>query len=231
MRILVVEDEKKLAGFIRRALREDGHAVDLSHDGEEGAHFALSEDYDAIVLDLQLPRRDGVTILRELRERKKGTAVLILTARDSVKDRIRGLDEGADDYLVKPFSLDELRARVRALLRRGKGSTSTVLKYADLAMELLERRVVRSGRDVPLTQKEFSLLEYFLRNPQRVLTRTSIAEHVWDYNFDWQSNVVDVFVNTLRKKIEEGGSARLIQTVRGVGYILKELKEGESGIG
>src|SRR5437899_2518190 len=138
MRVLVVEDEKKLAGFIRRALREDGHAVDLCHDGEDGAHRAVSEEYDAIILDLQLPRRDGMTILRELRERKKTTAVIILTARDTVKDRIRGLDEGADDYLVKPFALDELRARVRALLRRGRGSTSTLLRYSDLTMNLVD---------------------------------------------------------------------------------------------
>jgi DNA-binding response OmpR family regulator len=222
MRVLVVEDEKKLAGFIRRALREDGHAVDLCHDGEDGSHSAVSQDYDAIILDLQLPRRDGITILRELRERKKTAAVIILTARDTVQDRVRGLDEGADDYLVKPFALDELRARVRALLRRGRGSTSTLLRYSDLTMNLLDRAVLRGDREIELTQKEFALLEYFVRNAQRVLTRTSIAEHVWDYNFDWQSNVVDVFVNLLRKKTEEGREPRLIQTVRGVGYVLKE---------
>jgi DNA-binding response OmpR family regulator len=228
MRVLVVEDEKKLAGFIRRALREDGHAVDLCHDGEDGSHSAVSQDYDAIILDLQLPRRDGITILRELRERKKTAAVIILTARDTVQDRVRGLDEGADDYLVKPFALDELRARVRALLRRGRGSTSTLLRYSNLTMNLLDRVVHRGDREIELTQKEFALLEYFVRNAQRVLTRTSIAEHVWDYNFDWQSNVVDVFVNLLRKKTEEGREPRLIQTVRGVGYVLKE-SEGAVG--
>jgi DNA-binding response OmpR family regulator len=222
MKILVVEDEKKLAGFIRRALREDGHAVDVCHDGEEGSAFALAEEYDAIILDLQLPRRDGISILRELRERKKGTSVLILTARDTVKDRVRGLDEGADDYLTKPFALDELRARVRALLRRGKGNASTLLQYADVTMNLLDRLVVRGDREIHLTRKEFALLEYFLRNPKRVLTRTSIAEHVWEYSFDWQSNVVDVFVNVLRKRLEEGQGPRLIHTVRGVGYVLKE---------
>lgn len=224
MRLLVIEDEKKLSQFIGRALREDGHAVDLCHDGESGAHLALNEDYDAIVLDLQLPRRDGLSILRELRDRKKATPVLILTVRDSVKDRVRGLDAGADDYLTKPFSLDELRARIRALLRRGQGSTATVLRFEDLEVHLLERTVRRGSREIRLTPKEFSLLEYFLRNPKRVLTRTSIAEHVWDYNFDWQSNVVDVFVKSLRRKLEEGGEPRILHTIRGVGYVLREAE-------
>lgn len=222
MRILIVEDEKKLAGFIRQALKEDGHAVDLCHNGEEGMHFALTEDYDAIVLDLQLPDRDGLTILREIRAHKKPTPVLILTARDTVKDRVRGLDEGADDYLTKPFALDELRARMRAILRRGTGGTSTLLEFSDLTMQLLDRRVARGDREIKLTPREFSLLEFFLRNAEHVVTRTSISEHVWDYNFEWQSNVVDVFVNALRKKLEEGGETRLIQTVRGVGYVLKK---------
>ncbi len=146
----------------------------------------------------------------------------MLTARDSLKDKVQGLDAGADDYLTKPFSLEELRARVRALLRRGQGSAATCLKYADLSMDLLSRAIAPGGRGIDLTPREFSLLEYFLRNPGRLLTRTSIAEHVWDYNFEWQSNVVDVFVNVLRKKLEEGGEPRLIHTVRGVGYVLKE---------
>jgi DNA-binding response OmpR family regulator len=224
VRILVIEDEKKLADFIRRALREDGHAVDVRYDGVEGAHLALVEEYDAIVLDLLLPGRDGMSILKELRAQKKPVRVLILTAQDSVQARIRGLDEGADDYLPKPFSLEELRARVRALLRRGDGSTATSLEFTDLSMDLLGRRVRRQGREIVLTQKEFSLLEYFLRNPRKVLTRTAIAEHVWDFNFEWQSNIVDVFVKTLRQKLEESGETRVIQTIRGVGYVLRETE-------
>jgi DNA-binding response OmpR family regulator len=222
MRILVLEDERKLAGFIRRALSEDGHAVDLCHDGEEGTALAVNEPYDAIVLDLQLPRRDGISILKELRARKMGTAVIILTARDGVKDRVRGLDAGADDYIVKPFALDELRARVRAILRRGIGSAGATLEFSDLAMDLVQRQVSRAGRPVLLTQKEFAFLEYFLRNPRRVLTRSSIAEHVWERDFDPESNVVDVFVNVLRKKLEANQEPRLIHTVRGAGYVLKE---------
>lgn len=224
MRILVIEDERKLAGFIKRALREDGHAVDLCHDGEEAAHLALNEDYDAFVLDLQLPNRDGITVLEELRRRKKSTPVIILTARDTLKDRVRGLDAGADDYLTKPFALDELRARIRALLRRGQGGTPTTLQYADVTMELLERVVKRGKREILLTAKEFAVFEYFLRNPKRVLTRTSIAEHVWDYNFEWNSNVVDVFVNSIRRTLEEQGEPRIIHTVRTVGYVLKETE-------
>jgi DNA-binding response OmpR family regulator len=220
MRMLVVEDEKKLAGFIRRALKEDGHSVDSCHDGDEGSRLGTNEDYDVIVLDLNLPRRDGLTVLREVRERKKKAAILVLTARDTVKDRVAGLDAGADDYLNKPFSLDELRARVRALLRRSQ-SSSSVLTFEDISVNLLDRMVLRGNREVTLTPKGFALLEYFMRNPRRVLPRTSIAEHVWDFNFEWQSNVVDVSVNNLRKALEESGEPRLIHTIRGVGYVLK----------
>jgi DNA-binding response OmpR family regulator len=225
MRILVVEDEKKLAKFIRRALREDGHAVDVCNDGEVGSHFATSEEYDAIILDLMLPERDGLSILRDLRETGKTTPVLILTARDTVKDRVKGLDMGADDYLAKPFALEELRARIRALLRRRQPGAATKLQFGDLSVSLIDRVVSRGSRKIHLTNKEFALLEYFMRSPRQVLTRTSIAEHVWDYNFEYNSNVVDVFVNSLRRKLESGGEARLIQTVRGIGYVLREKDE------
>jgi DNA-binding response OmpR family regulator len=222
MRILIVEDEKKLAGFIGRALKEDGYAVDLCHDGREGQSRAVSQSYDAVVLDLMLPGAGGLDVLRNLREQKRTTPVLVLTARDSVEDRVKGLDHGADDYLTKPFALDELRARLRALLRRGKEAGATTLRFADVTMDLLERRVRRGERKIVLTAREFGLLEYFLRNPKRVLTRTAIAEHVWNYNFDWQSNVVEVFIAAVRRKLEGASEPRLIHTLRGVGYVLRE---------
>ena len=222
MRILVVEDEKKLAGFIKRALVEDSHAVDVAGDGDEGSYMAGSQSYDLVILDILLPKKDGLSILRELRDGKKTTPVLILSARGQVKDRVKGLDLGADDYLAKPFSLDELRARVRALLRRGSEAGTSTLKIADLTMDLLRREVRRGGEEIRLTPREYALLEYLMRHPNRVLTRTSIAEHVWDYSFDWQSNVVDVFVNYLRRKLEGEGRPKLIHTIRGVGYMIKE---------
>ena len=221
MRILVIEDEKKLAGFIKRALVEDSHAVDVAGDGDEGSFLTGSQTYDLVILDILLPRKDGLTILREMRDGGKATPVLILSARGQVKDRVKGLDLGADDYLGKPFSLDELRARVRALLRRGTEAGSSTLKLADLSMDLLRREVRRGGEEVRLTPREYALLEYLMRHPNRVLTRTSIAEHVWDYSFDWQSNVVDVFVNYLRRKLEGDGRPKLIHTIRGVGYMIK----------
>jgi DNA-binding response OmpR family regulator len=221
MRILVIEDEKKLAGFIKRALVEDSHAVDVAADGDEGSFLTGSQAYDLVILDLLLPRKDGLTILREMRDAGKATPVLILSARGQVKDRVKGLDLGADDYLGKPFSLDELRARIRALLRRGSEAGTSTLKLADLSMDLLRREVRRGGEEIRLTPREYALLEYLMRHPNRVLTRTSIAEHVWDYSFDWQSNVVDVFVNYLRRKLEGEGRPKLIHTIRGVGYMIK----------
>lgn len=227
MRILVVEDEKKLAGFIKRALVEDAHAVDVAGDGEEGSYMTGSQAYDLVILDILLPKKDGLSLLREMRDAKRSTPVLILSARSQVKDRVKGLDLGADDYLAKPFSLDELRARVRALLRRGSETGTSMLKLSDLTMDLLRREVRRGGDEVRLTPREYALLEYLMRHPNRVLTRTSIAEHVWDYSFDWQSNVVDVFVNYLRRKLEGEKRPKLIHTIRGVGYMIRE-PDGES---
>jgi two-component system response regulator MprA len=222
MRILLVEDEKKLAGFIRRALKEDGHAVDLCHDGDTGLHRAASQSYDAIILDLMLPGRGGLEILGDLRAKGRSTPVLILTARDSLQDRVTGLDRGADDYLTKPFALEELLARVRALLRRTGDGTGETLRFADLELDPGTREVTRGGERIELTRTEFSLLELFLLNPRQVLTRSLIFERVWGYDFGFASNSLDVYIGYLRRKTEAGGKLRLIHTVRGVGYALRE---------
>ena len=221
MRILLVEDDRKVASFIRKGLTEEGYAVDLAHDGETGLLMGLDRLHDVIVLDVMLPAKPGFQVLRELRQAKVATPVLLLTARDAVEDKVQGLDAGADDYLTKPFAFAELLARVRALLRRGAAPQAPVLKAADLSLDPGTRMVKRGGEAIPLTNREFALLEYFLRNPGRVLSRTMIAEHVWDYSFDAETNVIDVYVNYLRKKIDAGREPKLIHTVRGVGYVLK----------
>jgi heavy metal response regulator len=221
MRILLVEDDRKVASFIRKGLTEEGYAVDVAPDGETGLAMGLDRLHDVIVLDVMLPGKPGFQVLRELRQAKVATPVLLLTARDAVEDKVQGLDAGADDYLTKPFAFAELLARVRALLRRGTPARTPVLQVADLAMDPATRTVKRGGGAISLTNREFALLEYFLRNPGRVLTRTMIAEHVWDYSFDAGTNVIDVYVNYLRKKIDAGREPKLIHTVRGVGYVLK----------
>jgi heavy metal response regulator len=221
MRILLVEDDRKVASFIRKGLTEEGYAVDVIHDGENGLAMGLDRLHDIIVLDVMLPQKPGFQVLRELRQAKVTTPVLLLTARDTVEDKVQGLDAGADDYLTKPFAFAELLARVRALLRRAKTAQTPVLRVADLTLDPAARTVRRGEEAIPLTNREFALLEYFLRNPGRVLTRTMIAEHVWDYSFDPGTNVIDVYVNYLRKKIDAGRESRLIHTVRGVGYVLK----------
>jgi heavy metal response regulator len=221
MRILLVEDDRKVASFIRKGLTEEGHAVDVAHDGENGLAMGLDRLHDVIVLDVMLPQKPGFQVLRELRQAKVTTPVLLLTARDAVEDKVQGLDAGADDYLTKPFAFAELLARVRALLRRGKAAQAPVLQVADLTLDPAARTVKRGGEAIPLTNREFALLEYFLRNPGRVLTRTMISEHIWDYSFDAGTNVIDVYVNYLRKKIDAGRESKLIHTVRGVGYVLK----------
>jgi two-component system copper resistance phosphate regulon response regulator CusR len=222
MRILVVEDQHKIAEFIRRGLKEEGYSVDVAYDGEQGYHLARINDYDLIILDLVLPKIDGLTLCRQLRQEQYTGPILILTVKDSVKDKVKGLDAGANDYLTKPFAFEELLARCRALLRTFGTPEPTKLKVADLEFDLLSRRVTRAGREINLTLKESSLLEYLMRNAGKVVTRTMIAEHVWDINFESFTNVIDVYINRLRQKIDRGFEHPLIHTVRGRGYMLKE---------
>jgi len=221
MRILIVEDEKKVAGFIRKGLEEETYAVDVAYDGEEGFHLADMNQYDMIILDLMLPKMDGLEVLTRLRDKKVSTPILLLTAKDAVEDKVTGLNKGADDYLTKPFAFSELLARIRSLLRRGQAETQTELKVGDLCLNMVSHKVSRNGEEIELTGKEYSLLEYFMRNEGKVLTRTMIAEHVWDYNFDTFTNVIDVYVNHLRKKIDKKYPAKLLHTLRGVGYVMR----------
>jgi heavy metal response regulator len=221
MRLLVVEDEKKVAGFIKKGLEEEGYAVDLVSDGHEGLWMALDGAYDVILLDINLPGMDGLEVLRELRKKELRTPVLLLTVRATIEDKVLGLDTGADDYLTKPFAFQELLARVRALLRRRVEAELPLLQVADLTLDPARRVVFRGQEKIDLTTKEFALLDYFMRNVGRVLTRTMIAEHVWDYDFDPMTNVIDVYVNYLRKKIDVGREPKLIRTVRGAGYVLQ----------
>ena len=221
MRILVVEDERKVASFIRQGLAEEGHTVEVASDGETALDLIeVGPPYDLVVLDLMLPRVDGFEILKRARSQRVTTPVLVLTARDSVADKVRGLDLGADDYLTKPFSFDEFLARVRALLRRG-ATVTPVLTLADLTLDPATREVRRGRRRIALTVREHALLEYFMRNAGRVLTRPMLAEHVWGLDFDSESNIVDVYVGYLRRKIDGPGEVRLLHTVRGAGYVLR----------
>ena len=222
MRVLVVEDERKIAGFIARGLKEEGYAVDLASDGEEGHFLASTNEYDLLILDLMLPKTDGLSLCRSLRREGYTAAIIMLTARDTVRDKVTGLDAGADDYVTKPFAFEELLARIRALLRvRGRaGTQATRLEAGDLVMDLVSHEVRRAGKPVNLTAKEFSLLEYFMRHAGSVVTRTMIAEHVWDINFDTDTNVIDVYVSHLRDKIDRSFKKKLIHTLRGRGYML-----------
>jgi DNA-binding response OmpR family regulator len=222
MRILVVEDETGLANSLVAGLKEETYAVDHAADGEAGEFLAETNDYDVIVLDVMLPKLDGFQVCRDLRSRGIKTPILMLTALDSTSDKVKGLDSGADDYLTKPFSFEEFLARVRALLRRGPLFVVTALEYRDLKMDLVGHSVSRNGTRVDLTPKEYGLLEFFMRNPERVLSRSQLAEHVWDQYFDPLSNVIDVSVSHLRKKIEAQGGARVLHSVRGMGYILSD---------
>ncbi len=218
MRILIVEDERRLSNIIKKGFIEDGFAIDQAFDGEEGQYLAESEEYDLIVLDLSLPKIDGIEVCRQLRKKSIKIPILMLTARSSTEDKVKGLDSGADDYITKPFSFVEFRSRVHALIRRSHQNTSPVLKIDGLELDPLGHKVIREGKEIELTPKEFSILELLMRHNGEVVTRTMIIEHVWDYNFDGMSNVVDVFVVALRKKVDSGFKNKLIKTVHGVGY-------------
>jgi DNA-binding response OmpR family regulator len=223
MRFLIVEDNLKLGGALKRGLEQEGYAVDLAMDGEEGwkALLAGREEYDLVILDLMLPKIDGIALCKSIRKESVKTPVIMLTARDTVEDRITGLDSGADDYLVKPFSFEELLARIRACLRRPRETLPGELKVKDLVLDGARARVVRAGREVKLTLKEFRLLEYFMRHPGRVMTKEQIINNLWDFDFDAESNVVEAHMKNLRKKVDSGYADKIFETVRGVGYKLK----------
>jgi heavy metal response regulator len=220
MRILVIEDEPKVSGFIKKGLQEESYAVDVAQDGEEGLSLLKMNIYDAVILDLMLPKKNGIEVMRDVRASKMNVPVIMLTARDTLDDKVMGLDAGADDYLTKPFAFQELLARLRSLLRRGKAEI-TMLKVDDLTLDPATRKVKRGEVEILLTSKEFSLLEYLMRNAGKPLSRTTLSEHVWDINFDRMTNVVDVYINFLRNKVDKGFDKKLIHTVRGVGYTLK----------
>lgn len=224
MKILVIEDEKKIASFVRKGLEAQGFVVDVSHRGDEGFTLATTQPYDAVVLDIMLPGRDGLSILRNLRDRKNSLPVILLTARSELNERLEGLNLGADDYLTKPFHIEELIARLHAVTRRASGVSQSILKVADLTLNLLTREVSRAGRKIELTVREFSLLEHLMRSPGRVLTRIEICERVWEYNFDPGTNLVDVYIQRLRKKVDGDSPDKLIETIRGVGYRIKPAK-------
>ncbi|MGC8780103.1 MAG: response regulator transcription factor [Anaerolineae bacterium] len=228
MRVLIVEDERKVSAYVKRGLEEQGYAVDTAYTGRDALDWAEAAPYDLIILDILLPELDGLSVCRELRRRGFRTPILMLTARDAVDDRVAGLDAGADDYLVKPFALKELLARLRALTRRAANTDkSPVLQVADLSLDTLTHRVKRGGKTIELTAKEYAVLECLMREPERVLSRTMIAEHVWNYDVFNQSNVVDVYIRNLRRKIDDGHDLKLIHTVRGAGYRLSAEQEAE----
>ena len=227
MRILIVEDNRSLNQSLRRNLEEDGHAVDAAFDGSEGEYLAGITEYDTIILDIMLPKKNGVEVCRDLRRKGVRTPILMLTARDAIEDRVTGLDSGADDYLVKPFALAELRARLRALLRRDLPDKSGELQVGDLVLNPATHTVERGGKRIDLTSKEFALLEYFMRNPDRLITRDMAEDHVWDYDYEGGSNVIDVYIRRLRRKVDDPFRYKLLETVRGAGYRLAKPIESE----
>jgi DNA-binding response OmpR family regulator len=218
MRLLVIEDEKQLLRLIGKKLKEEGYVFDLASDGREGLNFAESVEYDCIILDLMLPSIDGFTIIQKLSAKNINSPIIILTAKSATKDKVNGLDYGADDYITKPFSFEELIARIRAMLRRKLDEKETILTCGDLTLDLISREVYRDNRLIEFTAKEFAILEYFLRNKNRILTKSQIAEHVWNYEFDYRSNIIEVYIRYLRKKIDDDYSRKFIHTIRGVGY-------------
>jgi len=228
MKALVVEDEKSIASFVQKGLEAQGFAVDVCHDGDKAYDLATTRPYDVVVLDIMLPGRDGLSILKNLRERKNTVPVILLTARTELTERLEGLNLGADDYLTKPFYVEELIARIHAVTRRATGQTLSLLRAGDLVMNLIGREVKRGGRAIELTPREFNLLEYLMRSPGRVFTRTQILEHVWGYYFDPATNLVDVHIQRLRKKIGAGARDEIIETIRGVGYRIRESQAPES---
>lgn len=220
MRILLIEDEKRLSDIIKKGFIEQGFAVDQAFDGEEGQYLAENESYDLIILDLMLPKVDGITVCKNLQKKEVKTPVLMLTAKDTVENIIAGLDSGADDYLAKPFSFIELRSRIQALLRRSNNQSTTTLNISNLELDPIKHIVTREGKNISLTPKEFSVLEFLMRHKNEVVTRTMIIEHVWDYNFDGMSNIVDVFIATLRRKVDKNAKTKLLHTLHGIGYKL-----------
>ena len=227
MRLLLVEDDKKIASFIMKGFRQAGFGIDHAGDGECGLEMALSVSYDAVILDLMLPKLDGLGLIEKLRQKGINTPVLILSARSTVKDRVKGIQRGADDYLVKPFAFSELLVRIQALIRRSNATVEpSRLTYGDLSMDLFKHEVHRCGEKIELPQREFALLEYLLRNPERPVSKIMIMENIWDFNFDPQTNVVDVLVCRLRNKIDKDFSKKLIHTIRGIGYVLKDPSKG-----
>ncbi len=222
MKILIIEDEKRIISFIKKGLGYEGYVVEEAYDGKSGLNKGKDNSVDLIILDLMLPKMDGIEVCRSLREEGIKTPIIMLTAKDSIDDKVKGLDVGADDYLVKPFAFKELLARVRSLLRRGKTEKPILLKVGDLELNPSSREVSREGKYILLSKKEYSLLEYLMRNPNQVLTRTMISEHVWDYDFDSFTNTIDVYIRYLRKKVDDPFSKKLIKTIRGVGYKISE---------
>ncbi len=222
MKILLIEDEKKVASFIKKGLEEEFFTVDVAYDGKEGFNLACAENYDIIISDIMLPFLDGITLTHYLRDKKITTPILLLTVKDAVKDKVAGLDAGADDYLTKPFAFEELLARVRALTRRNEGNLSSILHIADLEFDQKKHKVVRAGKEIVLTQKEYAILELLLLHKNSIVSRTKLLENIYDYHFDTGSNVIEVYINKLRAKIETGFDQQLIYTIRGSGYMIKE---------